>query len=53
MEKEQKKEENFDTLLLNDLQGLSLEDACECCNCILDSLEYASDKKCKFREITE
>ena len=52
-EKEQEKEWDFDSFLMGDFEGLSLDDACECCSSILDSLEYNSDNKNKFKEMTE
>lgn len=44
-EKEQEKEWDFNSLLMSDFGGISLNDACECCNLILDSLEYDNGRK--------
>ena len=49
-EKEQEKDWDFDSFLMSDFGGLSLDDACECCNSILDSLEYNSGRKNKSKE---
>lgn len=49
-EKEQEKEWDFDSFLMSDFEGFSLNDACECCSLILNNLEYNSDRKNKSKE---
>lgn len=46
-DKEKQKENNWDfgSFLINELKGLSLDEACECCASILDGLEYNSKRK--------
>lgn len=46
--KEQEKEWDFDSFLMSDFEEFSLDEACECCSSILDSLEYNSNDKDKY-----